>query len=106
MPFTAENVKDIPRVRAVAAMHEPDEPARVMFDIKDSDDEPHRVTMFKALAIDVVLRRGMPPNEAKGLVEKLAVICTDEKSLALFQPVLDAVDFIRREDAGEFAQCR
>jgi hypothetical protein len=102
MPFTAASIPDIPRVRAVAAMHEADTPADVMFDIKDSEDEPIRVTMFKSLAIDVVLRRGLP-DKAKALVESLAKVCTDETARTLFQPVLDAVDF-ERENAGELAQ--
>ena len=105
MPFTQQSIQDIPRVRAVAAMHDPDEPAHVMFAIKDSDDEPARVTVWKAMAIDVILRRGLPPDEAKSLVESLMRGCTDEFSLSLFRPVLDACDFIERENAGEFAQC-
>jgi hypothetical protein len=103
MPFTEKSIQDIARVRAVAAMHAADEPAHVMFDIVDSPDEPARVTMFKSLAIDVVLRR-QSPDVAKGLVEDLMMGCTDEYSLNLFQPVLDACDFIQREDAGEFVQ--
>jgi hypothetical protein len=104
MPFSEKSIQDIPRVRAIAALHDPDEPAHVMFDIIDSPDEPARVTMFKSLAIDVVLRRESP-DKAKALVESLMKRCTDEFSLNLLQPVLDAVDFIERETAGEFAQC-
>lgn len=94
MPFSAVDIEDVTRVRAVMAAMGPDRHVADVFDLRDHEDESLMAIALKAMSIDVVVGR-KAPAEAKAFAGMFKVV--DGKLPDAVQAVIDAVAFVEGE---------
>jgi hypothetical protein len=94
MPFTAEDVADIPRLRAVMESAG-DRPVSQVFDLRDDENESLTLIMLKVMAIEVIIGR-RTPAEAR---EMATIFTPAEHAHPTYplQAVLDACAFVEGE---------
>jgi hypothetical protein len=96
MKFTDENIRDVPRVRAVVEAN-PFTSIFKLFDLKDTPDESLIRTSLKVMAIEVVVRR-LLPADARETVEQILKMGSDPDAIEATDPILAACDFIENEN--------
>jgi hypothetical protein len=94
MAFTAEDIDDVARVRAVVASMGPDRQVDEVFDLRDHEDESLMSIALKAMSIDVIAGR-KAPAEAKAFAGMFKVV--NGKVPAAVQAVIDACEFVEAE---------
>jgi hypothetical protein len=94
MPFSAVDIEDVTRVRAVMAAMGPDRHVADVFDLRDDEDESLMSIALKAMSIEVVVGR-TPPAKARSFVGMFRLF--GDELPAVFQAVMDAVAFVEGE---------
>jgi hypothetical protein len=95
MKFTAEDIQDVERVRAVVDANPLVSISR-LFDLKDPG-ESVIVTDLKVMSIEVVVGR-LAPAEARTTVQQILKVVSDPDTAAATAPILAACDFVENEN--------
>jgi hypothetical protein len=98
MPFTAEDIADVPRVRAVMESAGPDRHVSQVFDLRDDENESLMSIALKCMAIDVVIGREAPAK-ARAFAGMFTLVDGGAEVPYPVQAVLDACDYVETESA-------
>jgi hypothetical protein len=94
--FTAEDIQDTVRVRAVVEAN-PFTSISRLFDLKDDPNESLIRTGLKVMSIEVVVGR-LPIAEARATVQQILKMGSDPDTVSAVEPILAACAFVENEN--------